>query len=47
MNNINNLHKLILIVDDEPFNLMGLLLIMKISFKEFGISEKQVDDMVY
>lgn len=47
MNASPNNSKLILIVDDEPSNLIGLMTVLKITFASFGISEYQVDQMVH
>jgi len=36
-----------LIVDDEPYNLMGLQILLKFAFKKLGIKEEIVNEMVH
>lgn len=38
-------HK-IMICDDEPFNVQGLVHVLKAAIKKMGCSEKLVDDLV-
>ena len=40
-------HRYILIVDDEPYNLMGLKIILKLAFKQIGLKDNLVDDLVH
>ena len=43
---IQLLRQRILIVDDEPYNLLGLLIILKLSFKELNYKESIVNKFV-
>ena len=47
--NLDNIvhHRYILIVDDEPYNLMGLRIILKLAFRQLGFKENLVDDVVH
>ena len=43
-NNLNQ--KRILIVDDEPYNLMGLEMVLSHTFKLIGIKEREIAQMI-
>ena len=40
-------HRYILIVDDEPYNLMGLRIVLKLACKKIGLKESLVDELVH
>jgi CheY-like chemotaxis protein len=36
----------IMVCDDEPFNVQGLIIVLKAVVKKMGVSEKLVDELV-
>ena len=41
------MHRNILIVDDEPYNLMGLQILIKLSFSNLGFKEHYIEDLIH